>query len=63
MQHYVLIAQDHVRVGHDRRIANGWHHQELRGRDAILRLDPPGVELRLAGLHEAVSPVDPELSL
>ncbi|MEK0083637.1 Uma2 family endonuclease [Benzoatithermus flavus] len=62
LQHYVLIAQDHVRVEHYRRIANGWHYQELCGRDAVLQLDPPGIELRLADLYEAVSLVGPEPS-
>jgi Uma2 family endonuclease len=55
LQHYVLIAQDHVRIEHYRRVEDGWHYQELLGQDTMLRLDPPGVEFRVGDLYEGVA--------
>ncbi|MDX6752595.1 Uma2 family endonuclease [Geminicoccaceae bacterium 1502E] len=53
LRHYVLIAQDRSRVEHFRRMeAGGWHYLELEGAATQLRLDPPGLELRLADLYE-----------
>jgi Uma2 family endonuclease len=55
LQHYVLIAQEEMRVEHYRRIETGWHYQDIRGGEASLHLDPPGVELRLAELYDGVA--------
>lgn len=55
LQHYVLIAQSHIRVERYRRVENGWHYRELCGPEAVLHLDPPGVRLRLADLYESVA--------
>jgi Uma2 family endonuclease len=52
LRHYVLIAQDRLRVEHFRRIENGWHYQELSGPDAVLGLDPPGIALALRELYD-----------
>jgi Uma2 family endonuclease len=56
VQHYVLIAQDRIRAEHYRRIDTGWHYRDLHGPEATLRLDPPGVGLRLGELYEGVEP-------
>lgn len=60
LQHHVLIAQDEVRVEHHRRVESGWHYREVRGRDAALRLDPPGVVVPLVDLYEGVELPDHE---
>ena len=53
---YLIAAQDEVRVVHHRRDGDRWRTNMLRGTDAVIALDGPGVELPLADVYEGVLP-------
>lgn len=59
LQHYVLIAQDSVRVEHYRRQGDEWVYRELADIDGALALDPSGIVLPLADLYEGVELPEP----
>lgn len=62
VMHYVLVAQDAMRVEIYSRDAAGWRYAELEGDTAGLALDPPGVAVPLAEIYEGVElppPADP----
>ena len=52
LEAYVLIEQDHVAVTVLRRAEPGWHSELLEGSDALLKLPPIGVEIRLDRIYE-----------
>lgn len=54
LMHYVLIAQDQVRVEHFRREGEAWRYVALDDVEGVLALDPPGITLRLGELYEGV---------
>ena len=54
LRHYVLIAQDRVRMEHYRRVELGWHYQDLHGGHTSLVLDPPGPSLQLGDVYNGL---------
>jgi Uma2 family endonuclease len=55
LRHYVLIAQDALRVEAYTRGRRGWRFEEIEGQDAVLALEAFGIELPLAEIYDGLS--------
>lgn len=54
VMHYVLVAQDVMRVEVYSRAEGAWRYVELGEPAALLTLDPPGITVALAEIYEGV---------